>query len=141
MEISLSTDIDRVSWEALARLFELAPLGKKRDPEKLEAAFRGSSLRVFAYLGPQLVGAGRALSDGVWRAAIYDVAVLPPYQGNGIGSRIICHLVEAAKVDVIMLYAVPGRTAFYERMGFRKMTTAMAIMRNEDEARKRGLIE
>ncbi|MHB8346132.1 MAG: GNAT family N-acetyltransferase [Acidiferrobacterales bacterium] len=106
-----------------------------------EAAFRGSSLRVFAYLGPQLVGAGRALSDGVWRAAIYDVAVLPPYQGNGIGSRIICHLVEATKVDVIMLYAVPGRMAFYERMGFRKMTTAMAIMRNEDEARKRGLIE
>jgi len=35
MEISLSTDIDRISWEELARLFELAPLGKKRDPEKL----------------------------------------------------------------------------------------------------------
>lgn len=141
MEISLSTDIDHVSWEELARLFELAPLGKKRDPDKLEIAFRNSMLRVFAFHGKTLVGAGRALSDGVWRAAIYDVAVLPAYQGQGIGSRIIRHLIDAAKVDVIMLYAAPGKSEFYGRFGFRKMATAMAIMPNEDEARKRGLIE
>jgi ribosomal protein S18 acetylase RimI-like enzyme len=141
MEISLSTDIDHISWQELARLFELAPLGKKREPEKVEIAFRNSLLRVFAFHGTTLVGAGRALSDGVWRAAIYDVAVLPEYQGKGIGSMIICHLVDSAKVDVIMLYAVPGKSKFYERFGFRKMATAMAITPNEEEARKRGLIE
>ena len=56
----------------------------------------------------------------MWRAAIYDVAVLLEYQGRGIGSMIIRHLVESAKVDVIMLYAAPGKEAFYERFGFRK---------------------
>ena len=141
MEISISTDIDRISWEELARLFELAPLGKNRDPGKLEMAFRNSLLKVFAFDGKKLVGAGRALSDGVWRAAIYDVAVLPEYQGKGIGSRIIRHLIDAANVEVIMLYAAPGKEEFYERFGFRKMTTAMAITPSEDEARKRGLIE
>jgi ribosomal protein S18 acetylase RimI-like enzyme len=141
MEINLSTDINNISWEDLARVFELAPLGKKRDPEKLEMAFRNSLLRVFAFHGTKLVGAGRALSDGVWRAAIYDVAVLPEYQGRGIGSTIIRHLIESAKVDVIMLYAVPGKEAFYEKFGFRKMTTAMAITPSEEEARERGLIE
>ncbi len=141
MEISLSTDIDGISWEELARLFELAPLGKKRDPEKLETAFRNSLLKVFAYHGAKLVGAGRALSDGVWRAAIYDVAVLPEYQGKGIGSAIIRHLVDSANVEVIMLYAVPGREAFYERFGFRKMKTAMAITPNPEERRKKGFIE
>lgn len=70
MDIRLSTEIDGISWEELARLFELAPLGKKRDPEKLEIAFRNSSLRVFAFHGETLVGAGRALSDGVWRALV-----------------------------------------------------------------------
>jgi ribosomal protein S18 acetylase RimI-like enzyme len=141
MEINLSTDINNISWEDLARVFELAPLGKKRDPEKLEMAFRNSLLKVFAFHGTKLVGAGRALSDGVWRAAIYDVAVLPEYQGIGIGSTIIRHLIESAKVDVIMLYAVPGKEAFYEKFGFRKMTTAMAITPSEEEARERGLIE
>ena len=141
MEISLSTDIDRISWEELARLFELAPLGKNRDPEKLEMAFRNSLLKVFAFHGEKLVGAGRALSDGVWRAAIYDVAVLPEYQGKGIGSTIIRHLIDSANVEVIMLYAAPGKEEFYEQFGFRKMTTAMAITPSEDEARKRGLIE
>lgn len=141
MEISLSTNIETISWEGLARVLELAPLGKKRDPEKLELAFRNSPLRVFAFHGTELVGAGRALSDGVYRAAIYDVAVLPEYQGKDIGSQIIRHLIQAANVDVVTLYSVSGKEAYYERFGFRKMQTAMAIFPNDEEARKRGLIE
>jgi len=141
MNIQLSTDIDNISWIELARVFELAPLGKKREPEKLERAFRNSLLRVFAFDGSTLVGAGRALSDGVWRAAIYDVAILPEYQGKGIGSSIIQHLVHAANVDIVMLFAAPGKELFYEKFGFRKMKTAMAIMPSEEDARKRGFIE
>lgn len=141
MEITLSTDIDKISWEELARVLELAPLGKKRDPKKLEQAFRNSWLRVFAFHGTELVGTGRALSDGVWRAAIYDVAVLPEYQGKGVGSKIVQHLVQAANVDVVMLYAAPGKQAYYERFGFRNMKTAMAIFPSEEEAIKKGLIE
>jgi ribosomal protein S18 acetylase RimI-like enzyme len=107
----------------------------------LELAFRNSLLKVFAFDGSKLVGAGRALSDGVWRAAIYDVAVLPEYQGKGIGSDIIQHLVQHANVDVVMLYAVPGSEAFYQRFGFDKMKTAMAIFPDQEQGRKRGLIE
>lgn len=141
MDIRLSADTKRVSWVDLARVFELAPLGRKRDPEKLELAFRNSQLKVFAFEQNTLIGAGRALSDGVWRAAIYDVAVLPEYQGKGIGSIIIQHLLEAANVDVIMLYVPPGKEAFYERFGFKKMNTAMAVMPDLEERRKQGYLE
>ncbi len=141
MQIHLTTDIENISWPDLARIFELAPLGKKREPEKIEMAFRNSLLKVFAFHENQLVGAGRALSDGVWRAAIYDVAVLPEFQGQGIGSAIIRHLIHAAKVEVITLYAAPGTEAFYERFGFRKMKTAMAIMSHPEERRDAGFIE
>jgi aralkylamine N-acetyltransferase len=82
MNIHLSTDIANVSWVELTRLFELAPSGKKRDPDRLEIAFRNSLLKVFAYHDRRLVGAGRALSDGAWRAVILDVAVLPEYQDS-----------------------------------------------------------
>lgn len=141
MTIHLSTDLANISWVELARLFERALLGKKREPEKLEIAFRNSLLSVFAFDDTTLVGAGRALSDGVWRAAIYDVGVLPEYQGRGIGSTIVQHLVQSANVDVVMLFAAPGKEAFYERFGFRKMKTAMAIMPNPEEFREKGFIE
>lgn len=141
MDIRLSTDTNRVSWSELARLYELAPLGARRAPEQLALAFDNSLLKVFAFDDDRLVGAGRALSDGVWRAAIYDVAVLHEYQGRGIGSRIIRHLVESAGVDVVMLYAAPGRESFYERFGFRRMKTAMAIMPDPEERKARGFIE
>lgn len=141
MDIILSTNVDGISWKELAHVFELAPLGKKRDPQKLELAFRNSQLSVFAFHGKELVGAGRAISDGVWRATIFDVAILPEYHRRGIGSKIIRHLIQTANVDVVMLYSVPGKEAYYERFGFHKMKTAMAIFPNEEEARKRGLIE
>lgn len=141
MDIRLSNDLNDISWVELAHVFELASLGERRDPKEIELAFRNSLLKVFAFDGNKLMGAGRALSDGVWRAAIYDVAVLPDYQNKGIGNKIIWHLIENAGVDVIMLYAAPGKEAFYERFGFRKMKTAMAIMSNTEERREKGFIE
>jgi ribosomal protein S18 acetylase RimI-like enzyme len=140
MDIRLSSDIDNVSWQELARVVELAPLGK-RDPGKLETAFRNSSIRCFAFDQERLVGAGRAISDGIWRAAIFDVVVLPEFQGKGIGTTIMRYLVEAANVDVIMLYTAPGKEDFYKKLGFRKMQTAMAIMPDPELRRQKGFIE
>ena len=140
MDIQLSGDIGKVSWDELARVVELAPLGKK-DPKKLELAFRNSLVRCFAYDGAQLIGAGRAISDGVWRAAIYDVVVLPEYQGKGIGTKIIRYLVQKVNVDVIMLFAAPGKEIFYNKLGFRKMKTAMALMSDPELRREKGFIE
>lgn len=141
MDIRFSTATDGIDWQALAILYERAPLGPKRTPEKLRVAFENSLLKVFAFDGVRLVGAGRALSDGVWRAAIYDVAVLPEYQGKGIGGKIIEWLIKNVGVDVITLYAAPGKEAFYQRFGFRRMKTAMAIMPDPEERKARGFIE
>ncbi|MBI4395673.1 MAG: GNAT family N-acetyltransferase [Elusimicrobia bacterium] len=140
MDIQFSTDVEKVSWDDLARVVELAPLGKK-DPKKLELAFRNSLVRCFAYHEGRLIGAGRAVSDGVWRAAIYDVVVLPEYQGKGIGTQIMGRIVQEANVDVIMLFAAPGKETFYSKLGFRKMKTAMAIMSNPELRREKGFIE
>jgi hypothetical protein len=40
----------------------------------------------------------------------------------------------------IILYAVPGREGFYERLGFRRMTTAMAIFEDQAGAYGRGYL-
>jgi GNAT superfamily N-acetyltransferase len=140
MDIQLSDAVDRISWQELADVIEAAPLGK-RDLGKLETAFRNSEMRCFAYHDGKLIGAGRGISDGALRAAIYDMVVLPEYQGKGIGTMIMNKLLEKANAEIIILFANPGKEPFYARFGFRKMKTAMAIMEAPEYRRQQGLIE
>ena len=74
----------------------------------------------------KLIGMGRALCDGEYQAAVYDMVVLPEYQRKGIGKEIIERLCEQLPVENIILYAVPGREGFYKKCGFKMMRTAMA---------------
>jgi GNAT superfamily N-acetyltransferase len=66
----------------------------------------------FCYDGDALVGAGRALADGLDCACIADVAVHPDHQGRGLGKAIVTHLVERSRGHKkIILYANPGPRA------------------------------
>ncbi len=68
----------------------------------------------------------RAISDGEYQAAIYDLVILPEFQGKGVGRQIITELHKRIPVETIILYAVPGKEPFYEKLGYSKMLTAMA---------------
>lgn len=90
----------------------------------------------------RLVGAGRAMADGLDCSYICDVAVHPSHQGIGLGKQIVSRLVELSHGHrKIILYAVAGKEPFYEKLGFRRMKTAMAIFENQPQALERGLIE
>ena len=58
-----------------------------------------------------------------------------------MGTRIVLALLEKLPVGTITLFAVPGKEAFYEKLAFRKMTTAMARFADAERQRARGLIE
>jgi len=88
-----------------------------------------------------LVGVGRALADGIDCSYICDVAVLPDYQGLGVGKKIVSKLVDLSQGHKkIILYALPGKEPFYEKLGFKRMNTAMAIFENQVQALKQGLV-
>jgi ribosomal protein S18 acetylase RimI-like enzyme len=129
--LELSDDLSRVYWAVLAEVIERAPLGT-RDPSQLERAFRGSYHCCFAYHEGKLIGAARAISDGVSHSALYDVVVLPEYQGQGVGSRIVQFLLERLPDKNVMLVSVPDKAGFYERLGFRRLRTAYARLASPD---------
>lgn len=132
---------DSVDWGELAELYRLAPLGEK-DPAQLETCFLNSRYVCFVYDEGRLVAAGRALADGVDCSYIADVAVLPDYQGGGIGKDVVLKLKElSAGHRKIFLYAAAGREDFYRKLGFKRMTTAMAIFDDQEAAVNRGLLE
>lgn len=133
-------DQSKTDWVQVSELYRLAPLGEKK-PDDLKEVFSNSRFKCFVYNNSQLIGAGRALADGKDCSYICDVAVHPDYQGTGLGKQIVKTLVDnSAGHKKIILYSNPGKERFYEKMGFKKMNTAMAIFEDQEQAAKSGLI-
>jgi GNAT superfamily N-acetyltransferase len=125
--ISYSESLDGIDWQEAAKVFAKTPLGQ-RDPAQLESAFKASYATITAHDNGKLIGLARALCDGQYQAAIYDVVLLPEYQGKGLGKDIMRRLRDMLPVKNVILYAVPGREGFYSKCGYKRMRTAMAIL-------------
>lgn len=140
MPLVWSYSIDGIEWDELSALYEAAPLGNK-NPSGLKTAFANSMFKCFVYEDGKLVGVGRALADGVDCSYICDVALLPSHQGLGLGKQIVAKLLELSRGHKkIILYSVPGKETFYKKLGFKRMSTAMAIFENQAGALERGYI-
>ena len=139
-DITWVDDIDTVDWAELSELYRIAPLGDK-PPDALRTVFGNSHFPCFGYADGRLVAAGRALADGLDCAYIADVAVHPELQGTGLGQAVIRRLVErAAGHKKIILYANPGTEAFYAKLGFLPMNTAMAVWHDPAAAVASGVL-
>ena len=88
------------------------------DLDKTRTAL-SRTINITAYDGQKLVGYLRILSDGCYFGTITELLVLPEYQGQGIGSRL---LQLARETTPTMLYfgAQPGVEGFYEKNGCQK---------------------
>jgi ribosomal protein S18 acetylase RimI-like enzyme len=140
MTINWSHSLEDTNWQELADLYERAPLTKK-DSAKLQQAFTNSMFRWIIRDEGHIIGAGRALADGCECAYICDVAILPEYQGQGLGKAMVRRLIEQAQDHRrILLYCVPGKEGFYKALGFKRMTTAMAIFQDEPSYFARGYL-
>jgi len=141
MTIQWADSIDDIDWAELSEMYRLAPLGNK-SPEWLRTAFSNSMFKCLARDAGRLVAAGRAVADGVDCSYLCDVAVHPAHQGTGLGKEVIQRLVDQSHGHrKILLYAVPGKEAFYRRFGFRRMRTAMAIFEHPQQAADNGYID
>jgi len=79
---------------------------------------------VIAKLGEEIIGMGRAISDGCSDAYIQDVTVDVIHRGKGIGKGIIHTLVDHLKANGLQwigLISEPGYERFYGSLGFKVM--------------------
>lgn len=86
----------------------------------LAAMLRGSAAVVSAWQAGRLVGFGRATSDGVYRAVLWDVVVAEPLQGQGLGRRIVEELLASpavARAERVYLMTT-NSDGFYRKLGF-----------------------
>ena len=88
MEFDFRCDCTGVDWKVVSEILKQVGMAYY-DPDVQKRAFEASHTTVFVYHADQLIGFGRAISDDAYQAAIYDCAVLPNFQGKGIGRTIM----------------------------------------------------
>ena len=88
-------------------------------------ALQNGILNVSAVKDGKLIGMGRLVGDGAMYWYLQEIIVLPEYQGLGIGTMIVNHLVDYAvknsstgKFTTIGGVSVKGKEGFYQKLGF-----------------------
>lgn len=107
--------------EQLRQLFEEHSFwARTRSQQQLATMLRGSQAAVSAWQGARLVGFGRATSDRMFRAVLWDVVVAGQHQGQGLGRRLVAELLQSPAVrNVERVYLMTTNSAgFYRRLGF-----------------------
>jgi GNAT superfamily N-acetyltransferase len=100
---------------------------KRSSLEKVNQAFLASFAVATCWRSGRLIGFGRMISDGKMYASIFDVVVDPEFQKQGIGRKLMERLISKASGMTIHLTSTFGNEGFYERLGFRRHKTAMAL--------------
>ena len=140
MHYQVKTDCEGTDWLAVCELIKEAGLAV-HSVEVTKKAFENSYRVVFVVHDGVIIACGRMISDGAYQAAIYDIAVLPEYQGKKLGKLVMDELHKKLGDINVILYASPGKEAFYQKLGYRKMLTGMAHFTDMNRMRERGFIE
>ncbi len=95
---------------------------QQRGLADLLRSLRGSDAIVSTWDGEELVAVGRATSDGIYRAVLWDVVVRQDWQGQGAGRAVVNRLLAAPPLRCAeRVYAMTTHgVGFYERLGFQE---------------------
>ena len=93
----------------------------KRNKSQLRKMIANSSVVISLWRKNRLVGFGRATSDEIYRAVLWDVVVADEFQGIGLGRLVVEALLETPKIkNVERIYLMTTNTSsFYKQMGFK----------------------
>ncbi|OCG15786.1 acetyltransferase [Gilliamella sp. Fer1-1] len=125
MKIVIQQHCEDINWQDVADLLTFYGLSSF-DAKTQEQVFRNSYAVVFLLEKDRVVGVGRALSDGICQAAIYNIALVKRLHGQQYGRLIVDKLVERVQHCNIILYTHPQTVEFYKNLGFDLMKTGMA---------------
>lgn len=89
------------------------------------------TINIGAWVGDQLVGSVRILSDGYFFSTVPELLVDPQYQRRGIGRTLIHRALDLAPGGRLFFGAQPGNEEFFERCGFRRGPVGFIGRRDE----------
>ena len=93
-----------------------------RSIPQLRRLLAGSTVVITLWRDKRMIGFGRATSDGIYRAVLWDVVVAGDLQGCGLGRQVVEALLTAPTIsNVERVYLMTTKsTDFYKQLGFQK---------------------
>jgi predicted N-acetyltransferase YhbS len=116
---------------------------RPRERRAVELALANSLFAVCAEADGRVIGCGRVIGDGGMHLYLADVIVRPAHQRQGVGTQIVASLtryVESVPYEnvIVAVLPTPGSVDFYERHGFKPLSSASPVMQRWINPRVEG---
>ena len=104
---------------------------KNRTIKDLKKCLANSDVIVSLWVGEEIVGFGRALTDGIYRGVLWDIVIDQNHQGKGFGSLIVKNLLSSKKIqNTKKLYLMTtNKKLFYSQFDFKEVTSQNLLIR------------
>ena len=97
---------------------------KNRSLVNIKSMLKNSTVIVTLWEGKKIIGFGRATSDEVYRAVLWDIIINQKMQGNGLGRIVVNTLLKSPKIkNAEKIYLMTtNHIEFYKIIGFKKIS-------------------
>ena len=103
---------------------------ENRTINDLKKCLAKSDVIVSIWVGKEIVGFGRALTDGVYRGVLWDIVIDQNYQGKGFGKLIVKNLLSSKQIkNTEKLYLMTtNKKLFYSQLDFNEVTNQTLLI-------------
>ena len=98
----------------------------------MEGVVKNSNLVVSAWLGDELIGIARSVTDFHYACYLSDLAVDQGYQGIGVGKMLLALTQEQLNGECkLILVAAPDANSYYAHLGFENNPRCWVLARDQ----------
>ena len=104
---------------------------KNRTIKDLKKCLANSDVIVSLWVRDEIVGFGRALTDGIYRGVLWDIVIDQNHQGKGFGTLILKNILSSKKIkNTKKLYLMTtNKKRFYSQFNFKEVTSQDLLIR------------
>ena len=104
---------------------------KGRTIHDLKKCLANSDVIVSLWVNNEIVGFGRALTDGIYRGVLWDIVIDQNHQGRGFGTVIVKNLLSSKKIkNTKKLYLMTtNKKLFYSQFDFKEVISQDLLIR------------
>ena len=104
---------------------------KSRTINDLKKCLANSDIIISLWVGDEIVGFGRALTDGIYRGVLWDIVIDKNHQGKGFGTLIVKNLLSCKKIkNTKKIYLMTtNKKLFYSKFDFKEVNSQNLLIR------------
>ena len=104
---------------------------QNRTINDLKKCLANSDVIVSLSAGAEIVGFGRALTDGIYRGVLWDIVIDQNHQGKGFGTLIVKNLLSAKNIkNTKKIYLMTtNKKLFYSQFDLKEVTSQDLLIR------------